>query len=120
MAAWCAIDFANGSANPLSYAHNLYLNGELVIDLVIPDGVTSIGRNAFYSYDSLTSITIPDSVTSIGEEAFYGCTGLTSVIFENPNGWSMGGEAIPAADLVDPATAAKYLRDTYIFALTRE
>ena len=47
--------------------------------ITIPDGVTSIGRAAFESCKSLTSITIPDSVTSIGESAFKRCIGLSSV-----------------------------------------
>ena len=28
MAAWCKISFVSSFSNPLSYAHNLYLNGE--------------------------------------------------------------------------------------------
>ncbi len=46
---------------------------------VIPDGVTSIRRNAFRSCISLTSVTLPDGVTSIGSVAFLDCSSLTSV-----------------------------------------
>ncbi len=80
IASWCNIAFSGYYSNPLYYAKNLYLNGELVTDhLVIPNGVTSIGIYAFYYCTGLTSITIPDSVTSIGSSAFSGCTGLTSI-----------------------------------------
>ena len=48
-------------------------------DVVIPDGVTSIGDSAFSWRSSLTSITIPDSVTSIGNWAFNCCSSLTSI-----------------------------------------
>ena len=47
--------------------------------VAIPDSVTSIGSYAFYQCTSLTSVAIPDSVTSIGDCAFYHCTSLTSV-----------------------------------------
>ena len=79
LASWCAIDFADSYANPLWRAKNLYLNGALINEFVIPDGVESIGNYAFYNCDSLTSVTIPDSVTSIGNYAFYDCDSLTSV-----------------------------------------
>ena len=79
IAAWCQISFGNTSANPLIYAHNLYLNGDIVTDLVIPNSVTSIGDYAFYNCTSLTSVTIPNGVTSIGNRAFIYCSGLSSV-----------------------------------------
>lgn len=80
IAAWCNIDFGGGvAANPLQYARNLYLNNELITELVIPNGVTSIGNQAFSYCSRLTSIEIPNSVTSIGEYAFSGCSGLKSI-----------------------------------------
>ena len=77
--AWCEISFGGYYANPLCYAHDLYLNGEKVTDLTIPDLVTDIGAYAFEGCSSLTSVTIPDSVTNIGNQAFSGCSGLRNV-----------------------------------------
>lgn len=81
IAAWCNIKYASYDSNPLYYANNLYLNGELVTDLVIPDSVTSIGDYAFVGCSSLTSISIPHSVASIGFAAFKGCSSLTDVYY---------------------------------------
>ena len=78
--AWYSnIVFHDPNSNPLYYAHHLYLNGEEVKDLVIPNSVTNIGDYAFYGCTSLASITIPESVTNIGDCAFYGCSSLTSI-----------------------------------------
>ena len=51
--------------------------------ITIPDGVTSIGRAAFESCKSLTSITIPESVTNIEDYAFEWCSGLSNVTIPN-------------------------------------
>ena len=80
LAAWCKISFND---NPLSYAHHLFLNGQEIKDLVIPNSVTSIGDFAFYSCSGLTSVTIGNSVTSIGNYAFMNCSGLKSVTIPN-------------------------------------
>ena len=81
--AWCGIIFNGYDSNPLYCAHHLYLDGEEIKDLVIPNSMTSIGNYAFVSCSGLTSITIPNSVTSIGDGAFSGCSGLTSVTIPN-------------------------------------
>ncbi len=48
-------------------------------DVVMREGVTSVGAGNFRGCDNLVSITIPNSVTSIGYEAFYGCSSLASI-----------------------------------------
>lgn len=48
------------------------------VDIVVPDGITGIGENAF-AYGALKSIVIPEGVTGIGQSAFKGCGNLTSV-----------------------------------------
>ena len=92
LSAWCRIIFDSADANPLSYAHHLYLNGKEITQLDLPDDITAIGDYLFYSCKALTSILIPDGVTSIGNCAFYGCSGLTSVVIP-PNVTSIGGGA---------------------------
>ena len=56
-----------------------YTEEQDVTEVVIPDGVTSIGERAFEWGNSLTDVTIPDSVTRIGNKAFEGCYNLTNV-----------------------------------------
>lgn len=59
-------------------------------DTVIPDGVTSIEKEAFFDCRSLISIVIPESVTTIRSSAFSGCSSLADVTI--PDGvTSIGG-----------------------------
>ena len=81
--AWCKISFSNATANPLYYGQHLYLNGDEVTDLVIPNSITEIGNYAFSDCSSLTSVNIPNSVTTIGEYAFSNCSSLTSINMPN-------------------------------------
>jgi len=57
--------------------------------------VTAIGSGYYYGFSNCTSLTgiiIPEGIMSIGNQAFYGCTGLTSIIVNvnNPNYASEG------------------------------
>ena len=79
----CSIEFNGFNSNPLQYAHNLYIAGEEVKDLVIPNTVKKIGASAFECCSGLTSVTIPNSVKTIGGAAFYECTGLTEMTIPN-------------------------------------
>ena len=79
IAAWCALKVGGSYSNPMTYAKKLYLNGEVLTDLVIPDGVTAISNNAFSNNADLVNVHIPESVTSIGSGAFRGCINLANV-----------------------------------------
>ena len=74
LAAWCNMEFATPESNPLYYARNLYLYGELVKELVVPGNVSAVKQYAFYNCSEITNIVIPNCVTSIGESAFSGCS----------------------------------------------
>ena len=58
---------------------HLYLNGEEIKQLVVPNNVTTIGASTFKNCAGLTSVIIPDNVTIIYGSAFEGCTNLASV-----------------------------------------
>ena len=72
---WITIKF-EGLAT--SY-YSLYLNDNLLTDLVIPSGITTIGDNTFACCNSITSVSLPEGITSIGEFAFGAMLGLKAV-----------------------------------------
>lgn len=91
--AWMRIKFTNYSSNPLSSRKaSLWLNGEEIVDLVVPEGVTSIGQYAFYEIDALQSVTMSSTLVSIGGSAFYGCGNLTDITW-SPSVKSVGTDA---------------------------
>ena len=96
------VNLKYGDSSPLHNGADLYLNGQLVTDLVIPSipyayklgahfsGCTSIRSvvipenieyisGSFKNCVNLTSVTIPNSVTDIGTNTFENFTSLTSI-----------------------------------------
>lgn len=57
----------------------LYVDGKLVDEIVVPDNVTTIDSNKYSNLTFLKSVVIPEGVTSIGYSAFSDCTALKSV-----------------------------------------
>ena len=78
---WCAIQFAM-NASPLRVAPYLYINDQVVTDIVIPDTVTTIPNYAFEGYKNLNSIDL-SNVQTIGSSAFSGCSGLKQLEITN-------------------------------------
>ena len=54
-----------------------YTGSDAVV--TVPDGVTAIGKEAFYAKSAITEIHLPTGITSIGDSAFQNCTGLTGL-----------------------------------------
>ena len=78
--ALCKMNFYDAYSNPtINRPCSLYIDGEEVKDVVIPNSVTSIGNFAFFNCYSLQSIQFPETLISIGDRSFYNCSNLESV-----------------------------------------
>ena len=107
LGAWCRIS---------NYNHvpgDLYLDGKLLTEVVVPDGIrivafanrdaikritlpnSVIGINGCTNCKNLTSINIPDSVTYISAKAFLGCSSLKSLTIPD-SVTEIGYEAFPS------------------------
>ena len=78
-------------------------DSEKVKQIIIGDGVTTIGRCAFIYCSTPTSVTIPNSVTTIGIGAFYFCSALTSVTIPNSI-TEIGGSAFEGCSALTSVT----------------
>ena len=80
---WCNILFDRmigyEATNPLYHAHHLYLNGEEILDLVVPNTKNKVSGYAFYGGSSFRSLTLPAVLDTIGDNAFSGCNGLNAI-----------------------------------------
>lgn len=99
LAAWCSIAFGNETANPLYEAENLYLNGELVETLEIPEGVTMIRQGLFRNAACIRRVALPKSLKGVAANAFYGCRKIQEVFYAGSEAeWN----ALPIATGNDP------------------
>ena len=69
-----------------SIGNEAFSDCESLVSAELAEGITSIGDGTFTACRDLEKINIPNSVTSIGYDAFYSCWALTSL--ELPSGLS--------------------------------
>lgn len=81
--AWCQNSFDGIGSHPSQLGSNLYINGELATNLVIPQSVSSIAPFAFYNCDNIENVTIAEGVVTVGTSAFEECSNLVTVDIPN-------------------------------------
>lgn len=86
VAAWCAVSFGELWLRYSSYGTALYVDGERVTDLVIPEGVESINAYAFFGME-LASISFPASLKEIGREALEIPEGIDRIYLSDIAAW---------------------------------
>ena len=78
--AWCSINFGGSYANPLSNGQaSLYVNNEILTDLIIPENITVIKMFTFNECNTLKSVVIHSGVEEIQTNAFWYCSNLSNV-----------------------------------------
>ena len=127
LSGWCNVDFADYRANPLTFAHHLYLDGKEVVDFetesycLLPYYNTYYNKWSYANYDwetikplvfygcqSIKTVSIGKNITSIGNNAFYNCTGLKSVKTEGEP-FTLSTSAFPTKANVSLYTPQGYL-----------
>lgn len=110
-------DYRSSNGQPWD-SYKSYIN-----TIIIGDGITTIGQQAFYGCRYATSITIPDSVISIGDGAFNTCKALTSITI--PNSVTSIGESafvfcnkLTSIDIPNGVTSIKHHTFSNCTALT--
>ena len=81
LSTYCQFDCGWGYSNEGLFHSGsiLYVNGEEISELTIPQGVTILGTCLFNGCRSLKKVIIPDGVTDLGTYTFGDCTNLEYV-----------------------------------------
>jgi hypothetical protein len=76
---WCQVNLEQYDSSPLHKGGTMYVNGEAIVDLVIPESITTVNAYSFYGAD-VQQIIIHSAVTEIGTYAFGDCDSLKTII----------------------------------------
>lgn len=111
---WCNIEYTEGtgvdpeSTLGLMYMYNLYIDNQKVVDLVIPETITTIKQNSFSMNNGIKTVTIGDNVTYIEPYSFAYCVSLENI--------SIGKNITQVAALVSSLQACPALKSISVGA----
>lgn len=74
---WLQID--HSKSRTLYKAGNLYINGSLFSNIIIPQSITTIGKCAFLNCANITNVKLHNQIVAIDDSAFANCKNLTSI-----------------------------------------
>lgn len=98
-------------SSPFKKHYSLYLNGEIVKELTIPETVSEIGMGAFGMCKSITKLTIQEGVKIIKNYAFSNCPELRAVVLPKSVEEIYSGAFETENDLVIYAPSGSYAEE---------
>ena len=94
--------FGTGPMKNFSLFNTPFRSNKSITNVVIEDGVTSIGSFSFVSCTNLTEVTLPNSITGIGNNSFSGCSSIELVKYAgNADSWNRISNNISSTGLSD-------------------
>ena len=116
IATWIGIEYEGDGAPVLCLNSFLYMDGDVVKYLNIPEGATEIAPYAFYNNTMLLTVKIPESLEKIGEYAFYGAKAIEEVHITSLEKWC---EVDFAGKYANPLTVGRdlFVNDHYTTVL---
>ena len=85
-----------------------------VKEVIVNNGIKSLGGNTFYGWESLSSVTLSESVSLISNTSFKNCSNLTQVIIKNPECIIEEKTTVPLIIGYKGSTAEKYAEENDI------
>ncbi len=76
---WCKIFFYTRNSNPIAFAKKLYIDGKLLENADIPEGVYDISNFAFTACESIKKVSLPKSLLTIGDGVFADAINIAEV-----------------------------------------
>ncbi|MBQ7741030.1 MAG: leucine-rich repeat protein [Eubacterium sp.] len=71
----------SGTGDMYDYTEPAFTTPGIFKNVIVQEGVTSVGSYFFANYDGIENVTLPESLTKVGNNAFDGITTVNSVTF---------------------------------------